>query len=68
MVTSGLRRAVADGGVTSAHCRSHPPPASARADARIGRVALVVVADRLARMGEEDGVAIAAARLQALES
>ena len=33
-------------------------------DARIGRVALVVVADRLARMGEEDGVAVAAPRLQ----
>ena len=36
------------------------------ADARVGRVALVVVADGLAGVGEEDRVAVAALRLQAL--
>ena len=34
-------------------------------DARVGRVALVVVAEGLARMGEEDGVAVGAPGLQA---
>ena len=34
------------------------------ADPRIGRLALVVVADRLPGMGEEHGVAVAAPRLQ----
>ena len=36
-------------------------------DARIGRVALVVVVDRFARMSEEHGMAIVRPRLQALD-
>ena len=37
-------------------------------DARVGRVALVVVADRLAGMGEEDGVAVGAPGLQGADA
>ena len=37
-------------------------------DARIGRVALVVVADRLARVGEEDGVAVGASGLHGADA
>ena len=52
--------AVADGG-----CLQHVAEAvhlqrQRVLDARIGRVALVVVADGLAGVGEEDGVAVAA--------
>ena len=47
--------------------KSSTSSVSAWLNARIGRVALVVVADRLAGMGEEHRVAVAAARLQELD-
>ena len=63
----GLPAAVADGGLLEHVAVGVDLQRQRVLDARVGRVALVVVGDRLARVGEEDGVAVGAPRLQAAD-
>ena len=59
----GLATAVADGGILEHVAEVVDLQRECVLNARIGRVALIVVVDRLTRMGEEDRVAVAVAGL-----